>query len=105
MLCYALGLLPPIRQLKTEFPKVEQPLYADDAGAYAMFALKHCMFLCLKGLGPAYGYHTEPSKSILVVSRCNLQRANVDFPDLGFKVQIGSRYLGGFIVEDENQDH
>ena len=38
MFAYGLGLLPLIRQLKVDFPEVEQPWYADDAGAGGNFA-------------------------------------------------------------------
>jgi hypothetical protein len=55
-------------------------------------------------LGPGYGYHPESSKSIGVVVRHNLERATVYFSDLAFKVQTGSRYLGGFVREDEDRD-
>jgi hypothetical protein len=39
-----------------------------------------------------------------VVLQCNLQWAKVEYYDLGFKVQMGNRYMGGFIGEDEYQD-
>jgi hypothetical protein len=39
-------------------------------------------------------------KSILVVSQHNLKAAQAAFPGFGFKVTMGSCYLGGFIGED-----
>jgi hypothetical protein len=37
MFAYRISILPLIRQLRAEFPQVEQPWYADDAGAGAKF--------------------------------------------------------------------
>jgi hypothetical protein len=37
MFAYRIGILPLIPQLKAEIPQVEQPWYADDAGAGARF--------------------------------------------------------------------
>jgi hypothetical protein len=62
------------------------------------------MFERLLELGPGYGYHPESSEPIVVVARHNLERAKVYFADLAFKVQIGSRYLRGFIVENVDRD-
>jgi hypothetical protein len=82
-----------------EFPAVKQPwYYADDAGAGGSFTdLRGILYLWLQELGPAYGYFPEPSKSILIVRAHNRTRAKSSLDDLGFKVQTGSRYLGGYI--------
>jgi hypothetical protein len=37
MFAYRIGIMPLIRQLKAEFPQVEQPWYADNAAAGAKF--------------------------------------------------------------------
>ena len=100
MFAYGLGILPLIRQLKADFPEVEQPWYADDAGAGGNFSEIRRFFSKLEEIGPNYGYYPEPSKSILVVRQHNLEAAKRAFPDFGFKVTTGSRYLGGFIGED-----
>ena len=39
MFAYGLGVLPRIWHLKHEFPSLEQPWYADDAGAAGKFAI------------------------------------------------------------------
>jgi hypothetical protein len=93
-------------QLMAEFPEVEQPWYDDDSAAAAEFAIIRAMFERLLELGHGCGYQLESSKSILVVGRHNLERANVYIADLAFKVQTGSRYIyvGGFIGEDEDRD-
>jgi hypothetical protein len=101
MFAYGIGILPLIRILKAEFPAVEQPWYADDAGAGGSFNEIRRFFCKLEEIGPSYGYYPEPSKSILVVPQHNLEAAREAFPDFGFKVTTGNRYLGGFIGEDE----
>jgi hypothetical protein len=56
-------------------------------------------------IGPSYGYYPEPDKkSILIMRPENKANAKIEFADLGFKVTTGSRYLGGFIGEEDNQD-
>jgi hypothetical protein len=101
MVAYGLGILPMICQLKKEFPDVNQPWYADDAGAGGKFDAIRRHFTRLQEIGPNYGYFPEPSKSIIVVASHNLEKAKHEFKDLGFKVVTGTRYLGGFIGENE----
>jgi hypothetical protein len=72
MIAYTIGVLPLIKKLKVEFPTMHQPWYVDDAGVGANFAHIWAMFKLLLELAPDYGYHSEPSKSILVVSRSTL---------------------------------
>jgi hypothetical protein len=55
MLGYALGMIPLTRQIKAEFPDVDQPWYADDAEAAAAFATICIMSERLLELGPGYG--------------------------------------------------
>jgi hypothetical protein len=97
-------MLPITHQLKAEFPEVEQHWYADNAAAAAEFAIICAMFEHLLKLGHGYGYHPESLKSIVVVARHSLEREKVYFAELGFNVQTGSRYLGGFVREDEDRD-
>ncbi len=100
MFAYGIGILPLIRLLKTKFPAVEQPWYADDAGAGGKFTEIRPFFSKLREIAPNFGYYPEPTKSILVVPQHNLEAARVTFPDFNFSVTTGSRYLGGFIGED-----
>jgi hypothetical protein len=97
-----LGILPLIRQVKADFPQVEQPWYADDAGAGAKFDEIERFFWRLCKIGPLFGYYPGPTKSILIVQQHNLEEARLRFP--AFKVKTGNRYLGGFIGEDEALD-
>jgi hypothetical protein len=57
MLGYALNMLPLTRQLKAEFPEVDQPWHADDAAAAAAFTRIYAMSERILELGPGYGYH------------------------------------------------
>ena len=59
-------------------------------------------YMDLNNKGPKIGYRPETSKSILVVSKDNEKRARDYFKDINFQIQLGSRYLGGFIG-DENE--
>jgi hypothetical protein len=98
MFAYGIGILPLIRLLKTEFPAVEQPWYADDAGAGGKFDDIRRFFRGIQEIGPSYGYFPFPSKSILIVPQHNLEAAQTAFPEFQFEVRTGSRYnqtLGG----------
>jgi hypothetical protein len=104
MFGYGIGVLPLIRRLKEEFPSVKQPWYADDAGAGGHFTELRAFMERLQEIGPAYGYHPEPTKSILVVRAHNLVSARSEFKDLGFQVTTGSRYLGGYVGSSHEQE-
>ena len=80
MFGYGIGVLPLIRRLKEEFPSVKQPWYA---GAGGHFTELRAFMERLQEIGPAYGYHPEPTKSILVVQAHNLVSARSEFKDLG----------------------
>jgi hypothetical protein len=97
MFAYGIGVLPLIRRLKRNHPRLFQPWYADDAGAGGTFDDIRAMFEELQRIGPAYGYFPEPTKSILVVPPAMVDLATEYFHDHHFKITTGSRYLGGFI--------
>ena len=85
MFAYGIDILQlSIRLLKAEFPAVEQPWYADDAGADGKFSEIRCFFSKLQEIGPNFGYYPEPTKSILVVLQHNLEATCVAFPDFNF---------------------
>jgi hypothetical protein len=77
MFAYGIGILPLIGQLKAKFPQVEQPWYADDAGAGAKFNEIERFFRRLCEIGPLFGYYPEPTKSILIVRQHNLEEARL----------------------------
>jgi hypothetical protein len=91
MFVYGIGILPLIRQLKAEFPEVEQPWNADDARAGCKFSEIHRFFSRLVEIGPNFGYYPEPPKSILVVPQHCLEAAQALFAGMNFKIMMGSR--------------
>ena len=50
--------------------------------------------LCL--MGPKYGYHPEPNKTVSIVDKAYDSEAHAKFDHLGVKVVRGHRFLGGF---------
>ena len=103
MVAYGILLLPLIQSLKEALPEVEQPWYADDAGAGGSFKGLRSFFEKLLEEGPRSGYFLEPSKCILIVRVHNKEAAEKEFKDLGFTVVTGNRYLGGFIGGADEQ--
>jgi hypothetical protein len=89
-----------MRLLKKAYPAVDQPWYANDAGAGAKFGQIRAYFERLQEEGPKFGYFPEPSKIILNVKEHNQEAAEAYFIDLGFTIVTGSRYLIGFIGKD-----
>ena len=102
-LSYGILLLPLIIKLKTEFPKVKSPWYADDGAAAGTLKNILLFFERLRELGPAYGYFPEESKSVLIVRDKGREKAE-DFKkenNHDFVIKNGYRYLGSFIGEKE----
>ena len=75
--------------------------HADDAATAGTFNEIRAHLARLKELGLRYGYFPEPSKCILVVPSQWIDRTDNMFSDLKFTVVPGSRYLGGFIGEQQ----
>ena len=67
MITYGIGILPLTKNLKQEIPEVDQPWYADKAGALGTFARIDTYFISLNFQGPGCGYSLKLSKSILIV--------------------------------------
>jgi hypothetical protein len=72
--------------------------------AYAPSLMPSSISSRLQEIGPNYGYFPEPDKSILVVSKDNVEKAKAAFADLKFKVATGHHYLGGFISQEDAHD-
>ena len=47
--------------------------------------------------GPRYGFHPEPSKSVLVVPEGSEEAAEAKFASRRFDIVSGARYLEGFV--------
>jgi hypothetical protein len=103
MIAYGIYLLLLIQALKDELPNVDQPWYADDAGAGGTFKGVRAYFEELQEKGPRREYFPEPSKSILIVCEHNKDVVKIAFKDLGFTIVSGSCYLGGFIGKASDQ--
>jgi hypothetical protein len=103
MVIYGILLLVLIPALKDEHPDINQPWYADDAGARGTFKGIRAYFEKVQEQGPRQGYFPEPSMSILIMREHNKDAAGIAFHDLGFTIVSASRYLKGFIGEASNQ--
>ena len=71
--------------------------YVDDAYVVGKFAALQDHIHGMMVRGPLRGYFLDPTKSILVVSLRNTQRAEEYFRGMGVRMVTGRRYLRGFI--------
>ena len=90
MIAYGIGVLPLIRDLRRDHPRVMHTWYADDAGVGGKLGDVMAHFRDLQLRGPARGYFPEPTKSILVVAESNVPRATEYFRGMGIQVVTGS---------------
>ena len=101
MIAYGIGILLIICELCNVHPQVTQPWYADNTGKGGESdTLQEHMQEFLVRVSPQ-GYLPGPTKSILVVSLQNVQRAEEHFWAIRMRVVTGSRYLGGLIGDQE----
>ena len=98
MMLYAVAVLPLIRSLKAPVNRI-QNWYADDSSCVVDFPSLKAWFDELLCKGPNYGYHPEPSKTVLIVGPSDVQEASALFGDLGIRVVSGGRFLRGYIGE------
>ena len=101
MFAYTICILMLIKNFKTSYTDVTHPWYADKAGALGAFARVEAYFNLLERHGPGRGYHPKPSKSGMIVHPNNIEDGKMFDLRHGFKVFMGSRYLGGYIGDDE----
>jgi hypothetical protein len=104
MVSYRLSLFLLICKLKKAYPAVEQIWYADDGDMGGKFALICNFFIKLMGWRCNFGYFPESTKSILVTSLKNVERAKAVFSSLSFQITTGNHYLGSFIGETDLWD-
>ena len=70
MVAYGIGILPPIKNMKEEFPESIQPWYADDASVLGTFARVKSYYNSLKQHSPGQGYFTpNPLKAFWLCIR------------------------------------
>lgn len=101
MIGFGLSSLYLIRDLGRRHLSEYQTWYADDAGIGGKFEDLKAYYASLVDRGRSWGYHPEASKSILVVSEGNEARAIKSFEGYEFKICTGTRYLGGFVGEED----
>ena len=99
MCFYAVALMPLVMKLKSL--DWTQTWYADDSACTGSLPDVKRWFELLMKEGPKYGYHPEPSKSILVVGNQFKDQAKLLFGSFGVKIVSGSRFLGGYVGDDE----
>ena len=68
MVAYDIRVLPLTKQLKAEYPDINQTWYAGDSNALGIFTSIEICFNFLKQFGPGHGYYTIPLKSVMIVS-------------------------------------
>ena len=103
MFAYAIGILPLIYSLRDP-GRWTQLWYADDASAGGTLGELRNWFNVLCSRGPSFGYHSEPTKSFVVVDERWRSEAVAVFGDLGVQVVTGHRFLGGFIGNQSEKD-
>ena len=103
MIAYGIRILPLIKNLKQDIPDITQPWCYDDDGALCTFVRLETYFDFLKLQGPGQGYHTNPTKSILIVQLKNLQVGKVFRARHGFSVCMSACYLGGYIGDNKSK--
>ena len=83
---YGIGIFLLIKNLKTYFPDITHPWYAENTGALGMFEIIEAYFNLLEQHGPGRGYYPEPSKSVLIVDPKNIEARKLFGLRDGFKV-------------------
>ena len=98
MIAYGIVLFLLIKRLKSDYPDVTQPWYADDAGALVTFDSLELYFNSLKQNSPARGYYANPTKIILIVHTENIEAGKLFGDHHGFNVCTGAHdiiyYIG-----------
>ena len=103
VIVYTIGILSLIKKLKMEFPGVTHPWYAEDSIVLGIFARFEAYFHWLKVHGPGQGHYPEPSKSVMIVHPNNPESRNLFGLCCGFKVCMGTPYLGGYIGDNDSK--
>jgi len=99
MSIYGIAILPLISHLDG---LCRQLWFADDASAGGRVEFLREWWRKLKELGPAYGYHPNPSKTWLLVKEQCLEKAKDIFNGYGINItSAGHRHLGSVLGGDE----
>ena len=85
MVAYGIEIISLIKCLKSTYPDVTQPWYADDDGALGMFDNLEQYFNSLKHKGPAWGYYPDPNKIIMIVRSNNIEEGGCLYSVMGLR--------------------
>ena len=95
MAIYAIEIMPLVWKLQDDSDTHHQVWFAEYATANGSLNTLRSWWDKIIGLDPSYGYHANPSKTVLVVKEEKLQEADFIFGACGVKVTtIVSKYLG-----------
>jgi len=105
MQAYGIAQLSLCISMNAMVPGALQPWYADDATSVGTAADNTRCLAFLVENGPKCGYHPQPEKSWYVCKAEDGAVAKEEFEklDLPIRVTRGQRYLGGFVVSDEEK--
>ena len=96
MAIYAVAVMPLINKLSHECPNTTQLWYADDDSAAGTLQAASLYWSKLLQLGPDYGYHPSPEKTVLLVKPSLEHAAQELFAGTGVRIVTdGCIYLGG----------
>ena len=100
MVLYGVMLIPLGKTLRRTAPGVLQPWYADDFSMLGPATDMQNVMRQLMEEGPPRGYYPEPSKSIVVCRAADEDTFRHDLDEFSFSFCRGSRYVGGFVGDD-----
>ena len=105
MAFYALATRP-LMDVLAKIKEVLQTWYADDTAGCGTLEKLKLWWDKLCEVGPLYGYHPKPSKTILIVKELvHLPKANALFGKSGVKVTLeGERHLGAVVGSKKYRD-
>ena len=63
--------------MKGAIPDITHPWYADNAGGLGTFTRLENCFDSLTRQGPGWGYHPEPTESVMIVCPKNIEAGKV----------------------------
>jgi hypothetical protein len=100
MAMYSIGILPLISLADLE--DILQVWYADDGNAAGTISGLHEWYEIIATHGPAFGYHINPEKCVLIVKEYHLEKAQELFGETGVQITTaGARHLGAAIGSTE----
>ena len=100
MTMFALATVPLIQAVKTS--ETIQSWFADDAASGGRLRRLRAWWDTLVQKGPAFGYHPNSIKTVLVVKPAKHQEAVEVFDKTGIQIRVdGKAYLGGYVGQKE----